>query len=323
MQDLKLLVIQKTINSNERKAMISIFKKSGVRLSLALAVASLVLGCSESTSYYKYSQMVVIGASLSDTGNVFAATGGSKPGPSPYYYEGRWSNGPLWIDNVAYELGVKSTRSSAGGTNFAYGGAKTCSITGVTSDVPDMCQQVAMYLGATGGKADSQALYVIDAASVGNNMLAVLGSAGAVPNSAVTETAPNDVINMMQNLYNAGARRFLVTNSPNVGATPYVKSLGASAAAGAAALSNGFNSVLSAKLTSFSANNSGSNVRLVDFYTAGSNLSSFSNTQAPCLNPTTFAICESPDAYQYWDPFHPTAASGRIMSNTALSAIAE
>lgn len=299
------------------------FKKNFVRASLAIAAVALVTACSDSPSYFKYSQMVVLGASLSDTGNVFAATGGAKPGPAPYYFEGRWSNGPLWIDNVAYELGVKSTRSSAGGTNFAYGGAKTCGIAGVTSDVPDMCQQAAMYLGATGGKADAQALYVIDAASVGNNMVAVLGSAGAIPNSAITEAAPNDITTMMQNLYNAGARRFLVTNSANVGATPYVKSLGADAAAGATALSNGFNAALNAKLASFSANNSASLVKVVDFYAAGTNVSGFSNTQAPCLNPSTFAICATPDAYQYWDPFHPTAASGRIMSSTALSVLAE
>lgn len=194
-----------------------------------------VAGCSDIASYYKYSQVVVFGASLSDTGNVFAATGGKTPGPAPYYFGGRWSNGPLWIENVAAKVGKTVTRSSAGGTNFAYGGAKTCALAGVEPAVPDMCTQVALFLGATGGKADSEALYVIDAASVGSNMLAVLGSGGAIPNSAVTAAAPADTAAMMQ-LYNAGARHFLVRNVPDVGATPYVKSLGAQASAGATAL---------------------------------------------------------------------------------------
>lgn len=295
-------------------------KKINVRLGLALAAAMLVAGCSDSPSYYKYSQVVVFGASLSDTGNVFAATGGTSPGPAPYYYDGRWSNGPLWIENVASVLGKSVTRSSAGGTNFAYGGAKTCGIAGVTSAVPDMCTQVAIFLGATGGKADSEALYVIDASSVGNNMLVVLGSAGAVPSSAITSAAPDDVSALMKQLYSAGARRFMVTNVPDVGATPYVKSLGAEASAGATQLSNGFNASLTNEMNNFRAANSGSKVDIADFN--GTSAAGLNNT-APCLNPTTFAICATPDTYQYWDPFHPTAETGRRVTTTALSAIAE
>lgn len=297
------------------------FKKINVRLGLAFAAAVFVAGCSDDPSYYKYSQVVVFGASLSDTGNVFAASGGQTPGPAPYYFGGRWSNGPLWIENVAAEVGKTVTHSSAGGTNFAYGGAKTCGIAGVESTVPDMCTQVALFLGATGGKADSEALYVIDAASVGNNMLAVLGSSGAIPNSAVTAAAPADTAAMMQQLYNAGARRFLVTNVPDVGATPYVKSLGAQAAAGATALSNGFNVGLTNAMNGFKATNGAAKVAIADFN--GTSSAGLINTTSPCLNPTTFEICSAPDTYQYWDPFHPTAATGRRLTVTALNAIAE
>ncbi len=297
------------------------FKKINVRLGLVCAAAMLVLGCSDTPSYYKYSQVVVFGASLSDTGNVFAASGGKTPGPSPYYFGGRWSNGPLWIENVAAEVGKTVTRSSAGGTNFAYGGAKTCGITGVTSAVPDMCTQVALFLGAIGGKADAEALYVIDAASVGNNMLAVLGSSGAIPNSAVTAAAPADTAAMMQQLYNAGARRFLVTNVPDVGATPYVKSLGAQASAGATALSNGFNAGLTNAMNGFKATNGAAKVAIADFN--GTSAAGLTNTTESCLNPTTFAICAAPDTYQFWDPFHPTAATGRRLTVTALNAIAQ
>jgi cholinesterase len=299
----------------------SIFKKINISLGFAIAAAMLIMGCSDSPSYYKYSQVVVFGASLSDTGNVFEATGGKTPGPSPYYFGGRWSNGPLWIENVAAEVGKTVTRSSAGGTNFAYGGAKTCGIAGVDSAVPDMCTQVGIFLGATGGKADSEALYVIDAASVGNNMLAVLGSNGAIPNSAVTAAAPADTAAMMQKLYNAGARRFLVTNAPDVGATPYVKSLGAQASAGATALTNGFNAGLTSAMNGFKSTNGAAKVAIADFN--GTSTAGLQNTTEPCLNPTTFAICASPDSYQYWDPFHPTAATGRRLTTTALNAIAE
>jgi phospholipase/lecithinase/hemolysin len=325
---LKWFIIAPELNSSlvllfifKRNGMKISLKKFNVRLGLALAAAMLVAGCSDSPSYFKYSQVVVFGASLSDTGNVFAATGGKTPGPEPYYYQGRWSNGPLWIENVAAELGKTVTRSFIGGTNFAYGGAKTCGIAGVESGVPDMCTQVGFYLGFTGGKADSEALYVIDAASVGNNMLAVLGSKGAIPNSAVTATAPADTADMMQKLYNAGARRFLVTNVPDVGATPYVKSLGADASAGATALSKGFNAGLTSAMNGFKAANGAAKVAIADFN--GTSAAGLANTTESCLNTTTFAICSKPDTYQFWDPFHPTAETGRRLTKTALNAIAE
>ena len=63
------------------------------------------------------------GDSLSDTGNVYLATGGTLPGTP--YFPGRFSNGPIWIDYLARSLGLPITPSLAGGTNFAYGGADT------------------------------------------------------------------------------------------------------------------------------------------------------------------------------------------------------
>ena len=44
-----------------------------------------------------YSQLVAFGDSLSDTGNVFAVTGT----PVPPYYDGNYSNGPVWVDRLA------------------------------------------------------------------------------------------------------------------------------------------------------------------------------------------------------------------------------
>ena len=301
-------------------------KKTRVKLGLTLSAIALMAACSSGVDYYNYSSIVVVGASLSDTGNVFKASAGAKPGPAPYYYQGRWSNGPLWIDRVAAELGKPVTNSLAGGTNYAFGGAKTCTITGVTSDVPDMCTQVGMYLMSTGGKADPDALYVIDAASVGNNILTLLGSAGALPSSVVTTAAPADIINLMTQLYAAGGRRFLVTNAPDVGATPYVKSLGATAASTSTALSNAFNGNLATGLNNFRASKPGSVVNLLDLASLGAQVAAnpgsfgFANTSAPCLS-STGTICSTPDTYQYWDSFHPTAATGKIFANWALAAL--
>jgi len=71
-----------------------------------------------------YSNIYIFGDSLSDTGNLFnttsflqdfpdtSALGIPVLPPSPPYFEGRFSNGPIWIENLADELGIDLAPSS-------------------------------------------------------------------------------------------------------------------------------------------------------------------------------------------------------------------
>ena len=69
-------------------------------------------------SAQNYDEIYVFGDSFSDTGNVFNATKGAIP-PSPAYFNGRFSNGPVWVEYLAPQLGLTFDPS----TNFAFGGA--------------------------------------------------------------------------------------------------------------------------------------------------------------------------------------------------------
>jgi hypothetical protein len=72
-----------------------------------------------------YSALLVFGDSYSDTGNLYELNEQTQP-PSPPYFEGRWSNGPLWVEQMASLLNVPlPLPSRIGGTNFAYAGART------------------------------------------------------------------------------------------------------------------------------------------------------------------------------------------------------
>ena len=61
-----------------------------------------------------FSSVVVFGDSLSDNGNVFAATGFFPPAP----YAQRFSNGPVAVEYMASALGLPLV-------NYAHGGATT------------------------------------------------------------------------------------------------------------------------------------------------------------------------------------------------------
>jgi outer membrane lipase/esterase len=302
------------MQTKARINMKSIFKRTCHLLSATLLGAVLLSGCGGSSKTGDtYSQLVVFGASLSDNGNAVSIVPGLFPGAP--YYPGRASNGLLWIDVVAADLGNEVKPFVNGGTNYAVGGARTCSISGTSTNPFDMCNQVVLYLAATLNKADASALYVIDTTSVGNNIFAVINN--GLSNSEITTQAPTDIARLMDRLYDAGARKFLVTNVPDVGATP--RGQGLPSPATATALSNGFNGTLNNELANFRTAHPGSDVRLADLKSAVAIKTGFTNTTDPCV--VNLIACATPDTYTYWDNLHPTAATGRNMAKAALAVL--
>ncbi len=275
---------------------------------------------------------VVFGASLNDTGNLCTSIPSSCP-PTPPYAPGRFSNGSLWDEIVAAKYGASVTPSLKGGTNYAYAGARTGTVPGVTTPaaVPSMVAQLGQYLQKVNFQASPQALYIVDAGTVGNNITDALTLAQTNPNApaAVLTAAVGDIVNMVLTLYSAGARHIVVTNAPDVGKTPRAQALGAAAAAGATQLSLQFNGALAQQLTGLKAVSAGLNLYTVDVGGLNAELianpASFglSNVTQPCFNslvsPPT--LCTNPDQYLYWDPFHPTAAAHAVIAQRVIAAI--
>src|SRR3954454_455314 len=107
-----------------------------------------------------FSSVVIFGDSLSDIGNIAQAPIINEPGP--YYWNGRFSNGPVYAESFTTGLGlptlVRST--SSGGTDFAYGGAKP---TGTSFPdnifIQDIDDQVGQYLSSR--PPNATALYLV------------------------------------------------------------------------------------------------------------------------------------------------------------------
>src|SRR5271170_856297 len=99
-----------------------------------IAVLISVAGVAARAASPSYDNLYVFGDSYCDVGNIFAVTGGAEPAAP--YYNGRFSNGPIWLDHVAGFLGVPLKPSLASGTDYAFGGAwvtEPQSVTGVPS----------------------------------------------------------------------------------------------------------------------------------------------------------------------------------------------
>lgn len=84
-----------------------------------------------------FSQLVVFGDSLSDTGTnavlfdrLAAGARTSVPltptdlGPSSPYRSDRYSNGPVWVEPFAHAFALSARASLLGGSNYAHGGAR-------------------------------------------------------------------------------------------------------------------------------------------------------------------------------------------------------
>src|SRR5215213_5846791 len=124
------------------------------------ALVSIGSGTAERAAAGPFTNLVVFGDSLSDVGNVQNNFFVDIPGP--YYWNGRFSNGPVYAETLATGLGLPAlNRSTAsGGTDYAYGGAKTTGTAFPDSlVVKDIDDQVNQYLSSHNGTANT--LYVL------------------------------------------------------------------------------------------------------------------------------------------------------------------
>ena len=251
-----------------------------------------------------FTDLVVFGDSLSDVGNISQATGGFSPGQN--YWNGRFSNGPVYAETLATGLGLPPiTRSTAGGNDFAYGGAQTSGTGGLYGFfIQDIDEQVTQFLGAR--TANDTTLYVVFAGA--NDLI----------NGQTNVNVPvNRLSNEMGRLFSDGARKFLVFNLPPLGYTPRFNG-NASTFNQYNAISHQFNTALATALTSFQTSNPA--VTLYRFDVEALFTQALTNPAAFGLVNVTSPSQAVPDPNQYlfWDDLHPTATVHAILGQWAL-----
>lgn len=287
-----------------------------------------------------YTGLVVLGDSLSDQGNLFAATtvlGGPIGQPaqpaSDHYYLGRFSNGPIYAEALAHDLGVSITNSLAGGTNFAFGGARTDYN---TVEVPPFGTQIyphdaypwslngqrqAFTTYASTHGADPSALYVVFSGS--NDVTDIVTRRKpAAPTIAGAVKGITDTIDAFKA---AGAKSVLVPNLPDIGVTPQVRALEPTVP-GISALATGlvrrYNVALSAAL------DAETGIHIIRFDTfdfldevvAHPTAFGLTNSTDACFSgfvvpDPTATVCANPDQYVFWDKEHPTTAFHTLLGD--------
>lgn len=311
-----------------------IMKNQLIKSLLKLQQLFILLAFFPLAAHAQFSQVISIGDSLSDVGNTEDVSFGTTPG-SPNFM-GRFSNGQVWNELLAIELGLMPPDNSRdGGTNYAYGGALASQDVNITVlifftiTLPSATSQIFDYLGDVSNSADPNALYTL---SIGGNDILDAGDALPINASAADiALAQQEMRNIagsievaVQQLVDSipapGEARLAILNVPNVGATPRAIADGKQAIF--QALTEAYNEGLSDVVASVN----DSRILLVDFFAltndAVANPGDYglTNVTDRCWDGGS-GICANPDEYLFWDDIHPTTMGHTLAMMTVYDAL--
>lgn len=316
-----------------------------------------------------FSKIYVFGDSLSDPGNIYNVTQSIQPfedffgldipitPPSPPYFDGRFSNSSVWVENLAEDLSVTLTPSTElsvfspdvdifspitiadkniivspffnGNTtnqsvNFAFGGAQTDENNAgeFGTLIPGVQQQVEWFVNdhqQANKSADPDALYIIE-----------VGSNDYTNPNADPEKIVENIETEIESLYDIGARQFLIPNLIDLGEIPNAQNPDTSVPAeNLTELTETHNSLLDTTIDELQDSLTGASFVYLDVNTLFDDILAYpeaydlTNVTDSYLDPVTLMPSSgaNPDDYFFWDGIHPTEKGHQILEDFALSAL--
>lgn len=287
--------------------------KNRVARTAVCVVACLWLGAASAGSLAPISQVISFGDSLSDTGNLFELTGGAIP-PEPQYFEGRSSNGPVWVELLSVDLGVTLD-------SYAYAGAQT-GTGNINGSFPGLVEQVDEFEARlAGGQADTGALYTVWIGS--NNFCQTCFIPGVDDPEEFIERGVTETITAIDRLLGLGAQKILVVNLPDLGLTPRGRQTGFGPLL--SQFTDDWNLALATNLPQ------APGLRTLDvagFLRAAvddPDFFGFTNVEDGCLfvgcNQQVLDPALDPDGFLFWDGVHPTRVTHAIVADLAYEAV--
>ncbi len=260
-----------------------------------------------------------------------------------YYHNYRFSNGPVWVDQLYTQLGfgpLESMTANDGvnnmnGTNFSWAGSRSGA--GVYGLIfPNLLLQVDTYSTqiANGNPflpAPETTLFTVWSGA--NDVFA------SVEDDEETITpfeVANNVGMAITSLYDEGGRYFLVPNLPPIGLIPSYLNDPVKGPM-ATAFVNAFNDELAFRLDQLSENLEGITIFEVDVHTLFLDIMDdpaaygFTNVTDTAyirygppyvvMNPPWGEVVPNPDGYFYWDAAHGTTAANVLIAEAAYQSI--
>ena len=280
-----------------------------------------------------YNRVIAFGDSFSDNGNLYKNTG--VP-PSPPYYNGRFSNGPTWIEllsnplkstnpgssmNLFWKTPVFSAPYDNGGTadnvNAAIGGAQT-----VGGLLPSVQTEINAFHAAGGVFGPND---LVSVQGGGDDFLNFFGANPTPTPTQITNLAIQTGTNEASNVALAigyGAKTILVSNLPDLGAAPRFIAGGPLAEQAGLLATVVYNQTLNLATQQLAFLNPGVNLVQMDWYSAfnvvlaNPGAFGFTNVTQGCTS-SPACIASNGQGYLFWDGVHPTEAGHRLLARYA------
>ena len=266
------------------------------------ALVAIVLMTALLASAAAFSNVFVYGDSLSDLGNIYFVSGHTIP-PSPPYYMGRFSNGPVTVEYLANSLHSPLT-------SFAWGGATT----GIGDSGDGGTQTSPGSPGLPGMLLQVQGSLSSVAPSAPTSLFIVWGGPDDFITGGSVAVGVADILTIVGALHSVGATHILVPGMPDMGLTPAY--YGDQAATG---FSFAFDQALQASLphgvTYFDT------FGFMHLVVSNPGAFGFTDVTDPCLVGLT--PCTNPNQYLFWDDLHPTTAADRLLAAQFAKAVPE
>ena len=278
-----------------------------------------------------YSTIYSFGDSLSDVGNDYKVSLGHVP-VSPPYDGGRFTNGPVWVEDLASGMGLPAPKPSlSGGNDFAYGGAYTGTIPGHTANPSDLNYQLTQFQ-AEDPHPLTNALYTVWIGS--NDLLNALGPGHN--DYATVNAALGNEMNFISGLADRGATNILVANVPDLGKAPQVTAGGAAESAQGSLVSGLYDAMLQLNLAAYGIGHPGVHITTLNTYALldaaiadpsafgltnvttplwSGNFTSASSGQLATTDPKAQA------GYLFFDHLHPTATGHEFLAAAAAQVL--
>ncbi len=287
-----------------------------------------------------FNQIIFFGDSLTDNGNLFRLI---KIIPKLPYFQGRFSNGPTWAEDLGK---FYYDKEYLGYDDYAYGGATAITHLNSNSTLPITLE------------SELDGYYLNSMLVNKKNVLYVIWI-GA--NDYLDDPSPNiqaivgKISWAVQSLINHGAQNFLIANLPDLGRTPYAREMHAETRLSNVTIQHnaqldGAISQLKSRYPSITIVKMDVNASFNDVLT-NPNKYNITNTVDACLNISgltrnalkdnispdilnsvslmkTYQIgqslptpCSDPNTHLFWDPLHPTMAIHQLLSTVAIDTL--
>jgi len=240
------------------------------------------------TTGYSFTALYSFGDSLTDTGR--------NPPSGAGYYQGRYSNGPLWVEYLSAMLGIPFNTTN----NLAVSGSTTSGLSAQIAGMPAPADPGSALFAVWSGAND-----FLQSPGNGENDAAW---------SVTISNAVMNITNAVATLYANGAREVIIANLPNLGQLPILSTTGA--------FTNYidtkvqlFNNTLGTAVTNLMQGYAGLRIYFLD---ANRETASVYNSP-PTIGFTVVSIGALQDSnlvdksfngpgenYLFWDPVHPT-----------------